>query len=60
METRRLRLCGRDVEAFHAGEGVVVAEGVAVGYVLLPAACLPGHGIALVSFHGKLSDGDGV
>ena len=31
----------RRVEAFQAGEGVGVAEGVAVGDVLLPASGLP-------------------
>lgn len=35
------RLFSRRIEAFQAGEGVGVAEGVAVGDVLLPAAGLP-------------------
>lgn len=35
------RLFRRRVETFQTGEGVGVAEGVAVGDVLLPAAGLP-------------------
>lgn len=53
-------LFSRRIEVFQAGEGVGVAEGVAVGDVLLPVAGLPvavflGEVLAV-----ELSEGDGL
>ena len=52
-------LFSRRVEAFQAGEGVGVAEGVAVGDVLLPAAGLPVAVLLGEVFAVELSEGDG-
>jgi len=55
-------ICGlfrRRVEAFQAGEGVGVAEGVAIGDVLLPAAGLPVAVLLGEVFAVELSEGDG-
>lgn len=49
----------RRVEAFQAGEGVGVAEGVAVGDVLLPAAGLPVAVLLGEILAVELSEGDG-
>ena len=59
MEAWRLSLFSRRIEAFQAGEIVGVAERVAVGDVLLPAARLP-----IAVLHGEvlaveLCEGDG-
>lgn len=48
-----------DVEAFHACEGVGVAEGVAVGDVLLPTAGLPFAVLLGEVFMVELSEGNG-
>lgn len=47
------------VEAFQAGDGVGVAEGVAVGYVLLPTTGLPVAVLLGEVFAVELSEGDG-
>lgn len=55
-------MCGlfcRGVEAFQSGEGMGVAEGVAVGNVLLPAAGLPVAVLLGKVFAVELSEGDG-
>lgn len=49
----------RGVEAFHAGEGVGVAEGVAVGDVLLPSAGLPVAVLLGEILAVEVSEGDG-
>lgn len=55
-------ICGlfrRSVEAFQAVEGVGVAEGVAVGDVLLPTAGLPVAVLLGEVLAVELSEGDG-
>lgn len=55
-------MCGlfcRDVEAFQTGEGMGVAEGVAVGNVLLPAARMPVAVLYGEVLAVELSEGDG-
>ena len=47
------------VEAFQAVKGVGMDEGVAVGYVLLPASCLPFSVFLGEVFAVKLSEGGG-
>lgn len=49
----------RDVDAFQAGEGVGVAEGVALGDVLLPAAGLPVAVLLGEVLAVEVSEGDG-
>lgn len=49
----------RSVEVFQAGEGIGVAEGVAVGDVLLPASGLPFAVLLWEVFAVKLSECDG-
>lgn len=53
------RLFSRRVEAFQAGEGVGVAERVAVGDVVLPAAGLPVAVLLGEILAVELSEGDG-
>ena len=53
------RLFRRGVEAFQAIKGVGVAEGVAVGDVVLPAAGLPIAVLLGEVFAVELSEGDG-
>ena len=54
------RLFSRRVEAFQAVEGVGVAEGVAVGDVMLPAAGLPVAVLLGEILAVELSEGDGI
>lgn len=49
----------RGIEAFRAGEGVSVAEGVAVGNVLLPATGLPFVVLLGEILAVEVSEGDG-